>query len=164
MLGLGSEFELRLPLREVRLPPASADLASEAPALPGQPLAGVNLLVAEDNPVNQMVIERMLVRAGAQVQLAADGAEAVARVRAEPDAFDAVLMDVQMPVMDGFEATRQIQALAPHLPVIGQTAHAMAEERAQCLACGMVAHVAKPIELDRLVATLRAVTGAQPVA
>ncbi|WP_374561922.1 PAS domain-containing protein [Ideonella sp.] len=157
--GRGSEFELRLPLREARLP--AVPLQPPATATPAaQPLQGLRLLVAEDNLVNQMVIEQLLTRAGAQVQLARDGAEAVQLVADAPSGFDAVLMDVQMPVMDGIEATRRIAALAPSLPVVGQTAHAMPEERAQCLACGMVAHVAKPIEIDRLIATLRTVTGA----
>jgi PAS domain S-box-containing protein len=155
VLGRGSEFELELPLRETR-PPAPAPRPGSAAG--ARPLAGLRLLVAEDNPVNQLVIEQFLRRAGAEVILVSDGAAAVDEVGADPDGFDAVLMDVQMPVMDGFEATRRIMALAPSLPVVGQTAHAMPEERARCLACGMVAHVAKPIEIERLVATLRAVT------
>jgi CheY-like chemotaxis protein len=63
-------------------------------------------------------------------------------------------MDVQMPVMDGYEATRQIRALAPGLPVIGQTAHALDEERATCLAAGMVDHLAKPLDPDQLIASI----------
>ncbi|MFO1336763.1 MAG: PAS domain-containing protein [Burkholderiaceae bacterium] len=151
-LGRGSEFELRLPWRPAELPAAPRPV----PPWPEQapPLAGLRLLVAEDNAVNQVVIEQLLTRAGARVVLASDGAEAVERVRAGPGDFDAVLMDVQMPVMDGFEATRRIVAIAPGLPVVGQTAHALPEERARCLASGMAAHLAKPIELDRLVATL----------
>jgi two-component system, sensor histidine kinase and response regulator len=155
VLGQGSEFELRLPLREAK-PPVNAPAARAG--LGALPLAGLRLLVAEDNAVNQLVIEQLLRSAGAQVLLVADGAAAVEEVNADPDGFDAVLMDVQMPVMDGFEATRRIVGLAPGLPVVGQTAHALPEERARCLACGMVAHVAKPLEIDRLVATLRAVT------
>ena len=155
VLGRGSEFELRLPLRETRAP---APRPPAGLAAADHPLAGLRLLVAEDNPVNQLVIEQLLRRAGAEVRLVADGGAAVHEVGADPEGFDAVLMDVQMPVMDGFEATRRILAMAPGLPVIGQTAHAMPEERARCLACGMVAHVAKPIEIDTLVATLRAVT------
>ena len=63
-------------------------------------------------------------------------------------------MDLQMPVMDGYEATRQIRALAPALPIIGQTAHALDDERAACLAAGMVDHLAKPIDPDRLIASI----------
>ena len=68
--------------------------------------------------------------------------------------FDLVLTDIQMPEMDGYEATRQLHALAPDLPVIGLTAHALAEERARCLAAGMVEHVAKPIDIEVLVAAI----------
>jgi hypothetical protein len=68
-----------------------------------------------------------------------------------PGAFDIVLMDIQMPVMDGYEATRRILELAPGLPIIGQTAHAFDEERDKCLAAGMLAHIAKPIDPQALV-------------
>ena len=71
-----------------------------------------------------------------------------------PQAFDVVLMDIQMPGMDGYETTRRIKAMAPDLPVIGQTAHAMAEERSKCLAAGMVDLVVKPINLEDLVQTV----------
>jgi len=68
-------------------------------------------------------------------------------------------MDIQMPVMNGYEATRQIHALAPELPIIGQTAHALAEERAACLEAGMVDHISKPIDPDRLLAMIIKHTG-----
>ena len=161
-LGVGSEFTLRLPLRAVPARWQQLTLAEDETPTAGAPLEGLRLLVAEDNPVNQIVIKQALSSAGARVTLAADGREAVNLVTDSPDGFDAVLMDIQMPEMDGYEATRRIRLLAPLLPVIGQTAHALQEERDQCLACGMVAHVAKPIDLARLIATLRAVMR-QPV-
>jgi CheY-like chemotaxis protein len=84
-----------------------------------------------------------------------DGAAAVQRVVDDgPDAYDIVLMDIQMPVMDGYEAARRIRALAPALPIVGQTAHAFDEDRRKCLDAGMVGHIAKPIDpqaLTRLV-------------
>jgi CheY-like chemotaxis protein len=84
--------------------------------------------------------------------MTANGKEAVDRVaRDGRAAYSLVLLDVCMPVMDGYQATREILALEPELPVIGQTAFAMAEERAACLASGMVAHIAKPIEIEELV-------------
>ena len=113
------------------------------------------ILVAEDNEVNQLVLEDNLVSEGAEVTLAINGQEAVDHVRQRGgDGFDVVLMDVQMPVMDGYQATRQIRALAPGLPVIGQTAHALDEERATCLAAGMVDHLAKPLDPDQLIASI----------
>ena len=85
-----------------------------------------------------------------------NGQEAVDAVRQQgAAAFAVVLMDVQMPVMDGFDATRAIHALAPDLPVIGQTAHALDEERERCFAAGMVDHLAKPIDPERLVEVVR---------
>ncbi|WP_374584544.1 PAS domain S-box protein [Ideonella dechloratans] len=157
-LGQGSCFVLRLPLRAVSMATLPLDLREAVPAMGEQPLRGLRLLVAEDNEVNQLVIEQALRGAGAEVVLAGNGRVAVERVRAEPGGFHAVLMDIQMPEMDGFEATRLLRQIAPSLPVIGQTAHALAAEREQCLACGMVAHVAKPIDIGRLIATLQAVT------
>ena len=156
--GQGSCFELRLPLQLLPTPPVAAAPAPAprwAPPPDHQRLAGISLLVAEDNPVNQMVIESVLMAEGAEVHLVDNGALAVAHVAADPDRrLDLVLMDLQMPVMDGYAATAQIRQLAPGLPVIGQTAHALAEERNRCLAAGMVDHVAKPIDLEVLVALI----------
>ena len=118
-------------------------------------LAGISVLVAEDNEINQMVLEELLLSEGARVEIVDNGRAAVERLaEAGADAFHVVLMDIQMPEMDGYEATRRICAKAGPLPVIGQTAHAMAEEKAKCLDAGMVDHIAKPINLDLLVATI----------
>lgn len=151
--GAGSRFEVRLPCIEVAAAqPAAPALAAPGP---GPRLAGLRILAAEDNEVNQLVLEDNLVSEGAEVTLAINGQEAVDHVRQRgADGFDVVLMDVQMPVMDGYEATRQIRALAPGLPVIGQTAHALDEERATCLAAGMVDHLAKPLDPDQLIASI----------
>ena len=150
-LGAGSDFELRLPYV------AAADGAPElapASAWGDSPrrLEGVRVLVAEDNEVNQIVLERALEIEGAQSTIVGDGRQAVNRVLADGrEAYDVVLMDIQMPEMDGYEATRRILELAPDLPVIGQTAHAMLDERRECLAAGMVDHIAKPIDFRLLV-------------
>jgi|APMI01.1.fsa_nt_gi CheY-like chemotaxis protein/HPt (histidine-containing phosphotransfer) domain-containing protein len=120
-----------------------------------QRLAGISVLVAEDNQINQMVLEELLLSEGARVEIVDNGRGAVERLaEAGADAFHVVLMDIQMPEMDGYEATRRICAEAGHPPVIGQTAHTMAEEKARCLTVGMVDHIAKPIDLDLLVATI----------
>jgi two-component system, sensor histidine kinase and response regulator len=119
-------------------------------------LAGMRLLVVEDNPNNQQVARELLEDEGASVQIAADGQEAVAAVSAAAPAFDAVLMDLQMPVMDGFTATRLIRRDPAHaaLPIVAMTANAMASDREACLAAGMNDHVGKPFDLNHLVRTL----------
>ena len=112
----------------------------------------MRVLVAEDNEVNQIVLERALEIEGADTTIVGDGRQAVNRVLADGrESYDVVLMDIQMPEMDGYEATRRILELAPDLPVIGQTAHAMLDERRECLAAGMVDHIAKPIDFRQLV-------------
>jgi hypothetical protein len=119
------------------------------------PLAGISILVAEDNPVNQQVLEELLTDAGARVMLVNNGREAVERIHQYgAKAYNVVLMDVEMPEMNGYEATRQILALAPNLPIIGQTAHVMPEEKALCHSAGMVDQIAKPIDPDALVAVV----------
>ncbi len=127
-------------------------------------LQGLRILVVEDNKINQMVAKGLLAQEGATVTLADDGQLGVAAVAAEQPAFDAVLMDVQMPVMDGYAATRTIrQELGlTALPIIAMTANAMASDRAACLAAGMNDHVGKPFELDHLVAMLLRFTALAP--
>jgi hypothetical protein len=148
--GKGTTFCVRLPC-EVTQP---ADVAPPKAIARADrlPLAGLRILVAEDNAVNQEVIRDLLESDGARVELADNGRIAVTRVAgSDGKDFAIVLMDIQMPEMGGHEATRRIRELDPSLPVIGQTAHAFAEEKAACLAAGMVAHIAKPIDPDQLV-------------
>ena len=127
---------------------ATAENAIAAtPPLDLSALKSLRILVAEDDEINQMVLEVNLTDSGARLVLVGDGAKAVDRVMTEgPAAFDVVLMDIQMPVMDGYEATRRILELAPGLPVIGQTAHAFNEDRDRCLAAGMAGFIGKPID------------------
>ncbi len=160
-LGQGSQFEVTLPLttasvNEASTAPAPTPTTHNEPLPLGSRLAGLTILAAEDNPINQVVLHEFLKMEGANVTFVDSGQGAIDCVREwGPDHFDLILMDVQMPLVDGYEATRQIKTFAPDLPIIGQTAHAMAEERANCLAAGMVDMVVKPIELERLVQTLR---------
>ncbi|MDD2897940.1 MAG: response regulator, partial [Desulfuromonadaceae bacterium] len=120
-----------------------------------QDLSGARVLVAEDNMINQQILVELLSQVGIAVECAADGREAVALV-ASSTSFNAVLMDLQMPVMDGYEATRRIRqsVSADELPIIAITAHAMAKDRDECLAAGMNGHVSKPIQPDELYAAL----------
>ncbi|HKX44184.1 MAG TPA: CHASE domain-containing protein [Burkholderiaceae bacterium] len=126
-----------------------------------QRLGGLHLLVVEDNPNNQQVAEELLAIEGAQVTLADNGRLAVDLVAAADPPFDAVLMDLQMPVMDGYTATVHIrrQLNMSTLPIIAMTANAMASDREACLAAGMNDHVGKPFDLSNLVTTLLRHTG-----
>ncbi|AXE33310.1 hypothetical protein DK843_02665 [Chromobacterium phragmitis] len=118
---------------------------------------GARLLLVEDNRINQQIAIELLEGTGATITVAANGQAALDKLAAHgPEAFDAVLMDVQMPVMDGIEATRRIRQQMEYaeLPIIAMTADALVEERERCLAAGMADHVAKPIDPQVLFSTL----------
>ena len=119
----------------------------------------LSFLVAEDNAVNQLLIARLLEKRGHRVALAQNGRKALEVLEKQP--FDIVLMDAQMPEMDGFEATRRIREKEKqtgiHLPIIALTAHAMRGDKERCLACGMDGYVAKPIKLDELFSVIESV-------
>jgi CheY-like chemotaxis protein len=111
----------------------------------------LQVLLTEDTPANQLLVSRILGKRGHFVQVAANGQEAVELVRARQ--FDVVLMDVQMPVMDGYEATAAIRALKEmeRLPIIAMTAHAMKGDEDKCLEAGMNAYLAKPVNSRELI-------------
>mgnify|MGYP003639465417 FL=1 len=118
------------------------------------------LLLVEDHDVNQVLIQAMTKRLGYESELAADGSEAVGRVDqsiAQKNPFDLVLMDIQMPVMDGYEATRMIRASGiseETLPIIAITANAFGDDIRNCLAAGMQDHISKPINISNLESVL----------
>jgi CheY-like chemotaxis protein/HPt (histidine-containing phosphotransfer) domain-containing protein len=114
------------------------------------------LLVVEDNEINQILARDLLEAAGAKVVLASDGPEALRAAAAQTPPFDVILMDVQMPGMDGHATTRALRAEAKtgETPIIAMTAHAFDAERKKCLASGMNAHIAKPINPPELVQTV----------
>jgi PAS domain S-box-containing protein len=132
---------------------------------PGQRLSGMRLLLVEDNLINQQVASELLQNEGALVKIANHGQEAVDALSATPSGFDVVLMDLQMPVMDGFVATRHIRDVLGlrQLPILAMTANAMSSDRDACLAAGMSDHVGKPFDLNHLVRLLRKLGGLQDV-
>ncbi|WP_176256751.1 PAS domain S-box protein [Derxia lacustris] len=153
--GVGSRFHFRLTLpvlAEEGDPVVDAVAPRPAPVR----LGGLRLLVVEDNLNNRQIALELLEGEGATVTLAGDGQQALDALAADAG-YDAVLMDLQMPVLDGFDATRAIRqrlGLAT-LPIVAMTANAMPSDRDACLAAGMNAHVGKPFDLDALVQLLR---------
>ncbi len=149
--GCGSafSFSVRAERREGMAPPKKADFATGL-------FNPLRILVAEDNKVNQKVVSRMLERAGHTVAIASDGQEA-AHMCAD-GAFDVVLMDVQMPVLDGFEATALIREMdrsrGTRTPLIALTANAMNGDRERCLLAGMDDYITKPVSREELLATI----------
>ena len=128
-------------------------------------ISGAYLLLVEDNEINQQVARELLEKAGVTVAIAENGKEAVARLWEEK--FDGVLMDMQMPVMDGITATCEIRRNPrfANLPIIAMTANVLASDREQCLAAGMNDHITKPLDPNQMVATLgKWITPAQPKA
>lgn len=152
--GKGSEFEFRLPcVTMVEAHGASPLVWSPADA--GRRLAGIRILAAEDNELNRVVLEEILAQEGASVTLAVNGRQAVDAVESGADRFDLVLMDVQMPEMDGLEAASLIRRIDPGLPIVGQTAYAFSDDRDKCRAVGMKFTLTKPIEIESLVSVVR---------
>jgi CheY-like chemotaxis protein/HPt (histidine-containing phosphotransfer) domain-containing protein len=157
---------LAKPFTPGALDDALAELAhggATAPPPPAAPLAarlaGLRVLVVEDNLLNQEVANYVLLHAGASVDFAGNGRVAVSML-ADGAHYDAVLMDLQMPVMDGFEAAAAIRAMGcSTLPILAMTANAMEEDRRRALQAGMDGYLAKPIDVDELVNALRRLTG-----
>ncbi|MFN0182320.1 MAG: ATP-binding protein [Aquabacterium sp.] len=153
-LGQGSHFWIELPFEVM---PQAEQVPRPLPLAPQGHLEGpmpggvARVLVAEDNDINQQVIRALLVHLGVQPTVVADGAQAVQAMVCGQ--FDLVLMDCQMPVMDGYEATARIRALpgaASRVPIVAVTANAMADDRAACLAAGMDGYITKPVSGAKL--------------
>lgn len=137
-IGAGTEFTLTLPLTEVIVPESLEH-------------RDAHLLIVEDNHTNQMIMKGMLKKMGHTVKIASDGLQAIHKL--EEESFDLILMDCQMPVMDGFETTRKIRAgrsAYANTPIIAVTANAMAGDRERCLSCGMDDYLAKPVKKTNL--------------
>ena len=144
----------------------AVDAATDSAVTDRARLAGLRLLLVEDHEINQQVARELLEGAGARVAIAGNGRLAIERlVQGPPEApFDVVLMDLQMPEMDGFQAAIAIRSNPRFaaLPIVAMTAHATLEERARCVAAGMNDHVAKPIDPPVLFQTLERIRGTEP--
>ncbi|MBV8832413.1 MAG: response regulator [Acidobacteriaceae bacterium] len=114
----------------------------------------MRILMAEDNPINQKVGKLILQRAGFVIDLVEDGSEALEAQRANP--YDLILMDCQMPTMDGFEASRQIRQLdGPQPVIVAVTANALVGERERCLQAGMNDYLSKPFQAEQLIGVVK---------
>lgn len=148
--GVGSTFVLQIPL------PASGqqeEMTTED--LLALDFTGVQILLVEDNQVNQKVATRLLEKLGVAVTIAANGKEGIERVASQP--FDLILMDCQMPVMDGFEATRRLRAMGVQTPIVALTANAMKGDAENCKAAGMDEFLSKPVrrkDLEQMLARI----------
>ena len=149
-LGKGSTFWFTARLGKARATATELEAADAAPPASLDALRGAHVLLVEDNEINQEVAQELLRGAGFVVDLAEDGEQALQRVRTRR--YDAVLMDMQMPVMDGLAATREIRRIEglAELPIIAMTANAMGADRDRCIEAGMNDHLVKPIELAAL--------------
>ena len=163
--GVGSTFYITLPfeIAEKRAEPAASPEEREVD------ISGRHLLLAEDNDLNAEIAQLLLEDEGARVTRVENGKEALDRFASSPQGtFDAILMDVMMPVMDGLTAARAIRALdrpdARRIPIIAMTANAFAEDAKKCLAAGMNAHLPKPIEVKKLRRTIAQVIAARDAA
>ncbi|MCA6302477.1 MAG: response regulator [Phenylobacterium sp.] len=159
--GLGSTFRFAAPI--LRADTAEHSVSEDDLFADEDACAPLRLLAAEDNPTNQKVLSTIMASVGLSLEVVADGAAAVAAWKT--GRFDVILMDIHMPVMDGVEATRAIRALEsqhglPRTPIIAVTADALTHQVSQHLAAGMDAHLAKPIEIKRLIETIGQVASA----
>ena len=152
--GIGSTFVITLPFEEAEERDISSETESERNSI-----QGIKILLAEDNEINREVAQVLLEEEGAVVTAVSNGREAVKLFSRHPEGtFDVILMDIMMPLMDGYEATRQIRKLdrtdASSIPIIALTANAFAEDVRHALGCGMNAHLAKPLDVEKMIHTI----------
>lgn len=162
-LGVGSVFTVILGLDKCLTkdePAAKPAVSGGGSVLVPSDLQGMKVLLAEDNVMNRDIATNLLLRAGIEVTQAEDGGQAVEKFLAsKPGDWDLILMDIQMPVLTGYQAAKKIRAsrhpLAGKIPIIAMTANAFNEDVAEALACGMNGHLAKPIDIKKFYAVLR---------
>ena len=150
--GVGTTFVIRVPFK-IDL---DADKREESKDVSEKSIKGMHVLLAEDNELNMEIAEFLLQNEGAEVTKAWNGQETVERFRnSEAGEFDVILMDIMMPVMNGYEAAKRIRSLdredAKKIPIIAMTANAFTEDRIRAKEAGMDEHVAKPIDVELLI-------------
>lgn len=158
--GVGTTFIITIPFKI----DTQAGSHTPEPSAPAGSIRGLHILLVEDNELNMEIAEFLIQNEGATVTKAWDGQQAVTLfAKSAPGEFDAILMDVLMPVMNGYEATRQIRALdradAKTIPIIAMTANAFTEDRLKSKEAGMDEHITKPIDSKLLVKVIAALTG-----
>jgi signal transduction histidine kinase/CheY-like chemotaxis protein len=161
-LGKGSTFLVTLPFEGAQISPSPSMVAPHEPAeVPGK---AARLLLVEDNLVNQKVVLAMLRKKGYKIDIANDGQEALQKLETASVPYDLVLMDVQMPVLDGLEATRLLRRDPrwERLPIVAMTAHAMTGDREKCLQAGMNGYISKPVQPAHLIATVERHLSGEP--
>jgi len=154
MPGSGSTFIVELPFQQAS-PPITPP--AQPVKLPSAPLRGLNILIVEDNHINQTIARAVVEKMGATVTVAEDGSQALVLLNSQPPpTYDVILMDIQMPVMDGLTATRHIRSNADFtdLPILAVSAHTLSSDREASLAAGMNAHLAKPLRNEELVRSI----------
>lgn len=157
--GRGTKIEVQIPFRIATEKDKPSDIIS-VPESRDEVLIGKRILLAEDNVLNAEIAKELLQQAGFMVDHAEDGVICVDMVeKAKPDYYDAILMDIQMPNMDGYEATRRIRALSnlrrAQIPIVAVTANAFEEDKKDALVAGMNGHLAKPIRVNELMSLLK---------
>jgi signal transduction histidine kinase len=155
-VGKGTTFVVKLPCDIARGESDHGKVTAPAPVVPADVPSNVaRILVVEDNQVNQKVVTTVLSKRGFSIEVAGDGTEALAKLEKGPD-FDLILMDVQMPVLDGLEATRLIRKDLrwKRLPIVAMTAHAMSGDKERCLEAGMNGYISKPVHPVQLLETV----------
>jgi signal transduction histidine kinase/CheY-like chemotaxis protein len=160
-VGEGSTFFVELPFEQAPIPVHEEPSVSKTAAAGGA-ATGARLLLVEDNMVNQRVVLAMLRKKGFCIEVANNGQEALDMLNRAEEPYDLVLMDVQMPILDGLETTRIVRRDArwKHLPIIAMTAHAMIGDRERCLQAGMTGYISKPVQPAHLIATIDQQLGA----
>lgn len=160
----GSIFTITIPFEIAAKPEPKADTSTDGDK---PDISGFNLLLAEDNDLNAEIAEMLLSDQGANITIVKDGRQAIdAFINNPPGTYDAILMDIMMPVIDGIHATKSIRSLdrpdAKTIPIIAMTANAFNEDADRCIAAGMNAHLAKPLQMDKVISTIAKYCSHQP--